>query len=242
MRYTIITVGSQGDVEPFLALGKGLQAHGHCVRIAALQRFREFIKMNGFEYAPLAGGASEVIRLLIGEQIAPAQYFSNLNKLLNPVKGEFLKNIYTACEGSDAILYTVLGSAAYHVADKLHILCFRVFFCPLDPTGEFPDMTAPVLPLGSLYNRLTFFFGDRAWSHITRKHLNNWRSEMGLAKIRPFQFPYRNLHDCPVPTIYPYSSLVSPKPTDWDSNRYLTGYWIWEPTADWHLMLLWLIF
>lgn len=31
MRLTIVTIGSRGDVQPFIALGKALQARGHTV-------------------------------------------------------------------------------------------------------------------------------------------------------------------------------------------------------------------
>ena len=33
MRIAIIALGSQGDVQPYIALGKGLKAAGHNVRL-----------------------------------------------------------------------------------------------------------------------------------------------------------------------------------------------------------------
>lgn len=57
MKFGIITRGSQGDLEPFIALGKRLQSHGNKVRIAAFRRFQNFITEEGFESAPLAGDA-----------------------------------------------------------------------------------------------------------------------------------------------------------------------------------------
>ncbi len=233
MKYGIITIGSQGDIDPFIALGKRLQSRGHHVRIAAFRKFEEYIRSEGFEYAPLAGDAAEVIRLLIGEAVSPFQYFRNLETLLNPVKDKFLSDIVTACEGTDAILYSLLGAVSWHVAEKLHIPCFRVFFFPADPTGEFPAMTAPAVPLGPIYNRFTFACGDLLWTHSTRKLLNGWREDLGLPQIRPFSFPYRSLHGKPVPTLYAYSPLVAPKPSEWDENRYLTGYWVCDPKPDW---------
>lgn len=232
MKYGIITIGSQGDIDPFIALGKRLQSRGHQVRIAALGRFEEYIRKEGFEYAPLAGDATEVIRLLIGEPVSPFQYFRNLSALLNPIKDEFLSDIVSACEGMDALLYSLIGAVAWHVADKLDIPCFRVFFFPADPTGEFPAMTAPALPLGPLYNRFTFACGDFLWTHSTRKLLNGWRKGLGLSPIHPFSFPYRSLHGKPVPTLYAYSPFVSPKPPEWDGNRYLTGYWVSDSESD----------
>jgi sterol 3beta-glucosyltransferase len=233
MKFGIVTIGSQGDIDPFIALGKRLQSHGHSVRIAAFRRFEAYIKSEGLEYAPLSGDAAEVIRLLIGEQVSPFQYFRNLEVLLNPVKKDFLSDVFSACEGMDAILYSLLGAVAWHAADKLNIPCFRVFFFPADPTGEFPAMTAPELPLGSVYNRFTFAGGDLLWTHATRKLLNDWREDMGLSPIRPFSFPYRDIRGKPIPTLYAYSPLVAPKPANWDKNRYLTGYWVHHTETEW---------
>ena len=61
---------------------------------------------------------------LIGEQVSPVKYFSGLPDLLNPVKEEFLSNMEEACQGMDAILYSTLGSVAYHVVEKLNVPCF----------------------------------------------------------------------------------------------------------------------
>jgi UDP:flavonoid glycosyltransferase YjiC (YdhE family) len=229
MNYGVITIGSRGDVEPFIALGKGLQKRGHHVRITTFTKFKEYIESNGFEYCPLAGDAVEVIRLLVGEQVSSFEYFVNLGKLLNPIKEQFLSDIEKACQGMDAILYSLLGSVAWHVSDKYGIPCFRVSFCPIDPTNEFPAMTAPIVPFWTApYNRLTFWFGDRLWSNATRKLLNDWRIEMGLQKIKPFVFPYRYLHGKEIPTLYAYSSVISPKPHEYSNEKHITGFWIEE--------------
>jgi UDP:flavonoid glycosyltransferase YjiC (YdhE family) len=233
MKVTVITLGSHGDVQPFIALGAGLVKRGHCVKIATFSSFRDYILSYGFEYAPIAGDAKTVIKYLIGEDVKPAEYFKNLSTLLTPIKDQFLKDIFNACEGSDIILYTVLGSVTYHAAEKLKIPCIRAFFCPLDPTGDFPTMTAPIIPLGKLYNKFTYFVGDRMWSNATRKHLNSWRQEMGLEKIRPFSFPYRRLMGGKVHTLYPISPSVVPKPEGWGDELHITGFWFLNENFDW---------
>lgn len=105
---------------------------------------------------------------------------------------------------------------------------FRVAFCPLDPTKEFPAMTAPYLGGFGLYNRFTFWMGDRLWSHATRKLCNDWREELGLERVPFGQFPYRKLHGKEIPTLYAYSSLISPKPKEYKEYHHLTGFWINE--------------
>jgi sterol 3beta-glucosyltransferase len=39
MRIAIIVSGSRGDIEPYLALGKGLKNAGHVVRFVAPENF-----------------------------------------------------------------------------------------------------------------------------------------------------------------------------------------------------------
>jgi UDP:flavonoid glycosyltransferase YjiC (YdhE family) len=47
MKVLIITFGSLGDVQPYVVLGKGLQAAGHMVTICTASRFESFITDMG---------------------------------------------------------------------------------------------------------------------------------------------------------------------------------------------------
>lgn len=44
LRFTCLTIGSRGDVQPYIALAKGLMADGHHVRIATHGEFKEWIE------------------------------------------------------------------------------------------------------------------------------------------------------------------------------------------------------
>lgn len=44
LRFTFLTIGSRGDVQPYIALAKGLLADGHRVRIATHGEFKEWIE------------------------------------------------------------------------------------------------------------------------------------------------------------------------------------------------------
>jgi len=60
MKITILTYGSRGDVQPFLALAVGLTRAGHAVTLAAPHRFTEFIESYGIHCEPLAGDPDEL--------------------------------------------------------------------------------------------------------------------------------------------------------------------------------------
>jgi len=60
MRITIIAPGSRGDVQPYLALGKGLTQAGYAVRLVTHQNFADFVKSHGVEFWPMGDNVQDV--------------------------------------------------------------------------------------------------------------------------------------------------------------------------------------
>jgi UDP:flavonoid glycosyltransferase YjiC (YdhE family) len=50
VRITILTAGTKGDVQPYIALGRGLQSAGYQVRLATNGPYRETIEAHGLEF------------------------------------------------------------------------------------------------------------------------------------------------------------------------------------------------
>jgi len=50
-----------GDVQPFVALGKHLQAYGHRVRIATHPTFQSFIEDTSLEFFSIGGDPAELM-------------------------------------------------------------------------------------------------------------------------------------------------------------------------------------
>lgn len=65
LRFTCLTIGSRGDVQPYIALAKGLQADGHTVKIATHLEFKDWIEGHGIEYAYVGGDPAELMRICV---------------------------------------------------------------------------------------------------------------------------------------------------------------------------------
>lgn len=50
-----------GDVQPFVALGKELQAAGHRIRIATHANFKEFVESTGLEFFSIGGDPTDLM-------------------------------------------------------------------------------------------------------------------------------------------------------------------------------------
>ena len=67
MHVTVLTYGSRGDVEPFVALGRGLLQAGHSVRLAAPQTFESFVTAHGIDFVGLPGDPNRLVQELVDE-------------------------------------------------------------------------------------------------------------------------------------------------------------------------------
>ncbi len=82
-RITILTYGSRGDVEPFVALGFGLRNVGHAVRLAGPAPFAPLVDAHGLEFDPIEGNPEELaqafqdsphIRILCAPSHTPVEF------------------------------------------------------------------------------------------------------------------------------------------------------------------------
>lgn len=53
MKILITTYGNLGDVQPYVALGKGLLHTGHQVVLGTSERFRDFVEGQGLAFGHL---------------------------------------------------------------------------------------------------------------------------------------------------------------------------------------------
>ncbi|KAF4548462.1 Sterol 3-beta-glucosyltransferase-like protein 4 [Elsinoe fawcettii] len=66
MNVVIHVVGSRGDVQPFVALGKVLkETYGHRVRLATHPVFHDFVLENGLEFFSIGGDPAELMAFMV---------------------------------------------------------------------------------------------------------------------------------------------------------------------------------
>jgi hypothetical protein len=66
LNVVIQIVGSRGDVQPFVALGKVLkETYGHRVRLATHATFKSFVEENGLEFFCIGGDPAELMAFMV---------------------------------------------------------------------------------------------------------------------------------------------------------------------------------
>jgi len=233
LHITILAYGSRGDVQPYLALGIGLQRAGHAVRLAAPQPFESFVTQHGLDFAPLAGDPSRLSRELVDRVgYNPLRLVRAMSNYVMPLALQVYTQAREACRDADAIIHSFLMvNAGHEIARQRGVPDFSAQTFPVfAPTSAFTALMAPELPLGGGYNRLThrlsswmFWAGARlGYNQLRRNH----------PELPPLSgWPFNATDRRPPPILFGFSPLVIPPPPDWGQDVHVTGYWFLDQAA-----------
>ncbi|MFC3077937.1 glycosyltransferase [Phenylobacterium terrae] len=235
MKISIHTLGTRGDVQPYLALALALIRAGHQVLLAAPQQFAGLIEGQGVPFAPLPAGFLDLLDTPQGKAaIARGRGFSGGLKLLKhvrPLMRELFDAEWRAAAGfsPDLIVHHPKSLASPHMAEKLGVEALLASPLPgFTPTAAFPSPLLPFRTLGPL-NRASHRLAIQGGQTLFRRAIAQWRaSVLGLDGAGAGRAPVR--------TLYAYSPAVLPRPADWSDDVCVSGYWVldapWAPPAD----------
>lgn len=227
MRICILTIGTRGDVQPYIALGLGLKSAGHEVTIATLEDFKLLVQSYGLHYHTLRGDFLKAARGQAGQKgVNP---FKLIRQYMDMAK-DTLADEWESAQSAEVFIYNPAAIGGYHIAEKLGIPVFAAFPAPLySPTQEFPSPFLPFKDLGP-FNKLSHRFFARMGPALYRKTINEFRRNvLGLPPAKGED----RLHGRPVRKLYCYSEAVVPRPADWDESSVVTGYWFLDAPGDW---------
>jgi UDP:flavonoid glycosyltransferase YjiC (YdhE family) len=239
MHITIVAVGSRGDVQPCVAVGLGLREAGYDVRLATHTIFAELVDRCGLGFAPIEGDPRQAMAGRSGQ--AWQKSGRNALRFLRGIRGltsrdgfrRSLSDIVEACRGTDAILFTLLGAPAYHVAEMMGVPSLYLLLQPITRSREHPSILAPALPLGSSYNWWTHLISQGVFWRTVAGPINHWRREsLGLPPV-PFWGPFDLVYERRTPFIYGFSEIVVPRARDWPEWHHIAGYWFLGGTKSW---------
>lgn len=229
MRYGIITSGSRGDVQPFIALALAMMEKGHAVTLVAPENFRALVEGFGILYLPITGdseqiiGSPEALRLLEGGSVF--RFFYHLQKVSAKTAHRSNQDILEACRHFDALIVSILPlPIVYSIAEKYHKKCAVVFLSlPPIPTGAFPFQTIGIKG-PSWFNRLSYKLIGLGYAMI-RKKVDQFRKEIGLPSVNVMKACLRSN----MLALVALSQHLIKRPGDWPSNAHITGFFYLPP-------------
>jgi len=238
MRIVVLSVGSRGDVQPYLALARGLRHVGHDVVLAAPPTFAALAETYRVPFAPVGPDW----RTLLQQQqfqtiVETGRWVQELPKLARAVRiaiEQLLHDAWTVVQGAEALVATVIGPLGSSLAERRGIPYIEAAMQPLTPTAAFPS-AAVTLPmdLGVVGNQLSHRLLEQLFWQLYRRHINRFRRRVLGQAPYPFWGPMEALRRAGVTRLYAFSPLVVPRPTDWPAATAVTGYWFLPTLPGW---------
>ncbi len=170
LNIVIMVIGSRGDIQPFLKLGKLLKEdHGHRVRIATHPAFKKFIEQDsGLEFFSVGGDPAELMAFMVKNPgLMPSVSTVRAGEVgrRRDAMFEMFQGFWRACINAtddetlpanlkmmedkhpfvaDAIIANPPSFAHVHCAERLGIPLHLMFTFPYSPTQQFPHPLANI--------------------------------------------------------------------------------------------------
>ncbi|RDB29507.1 Sterol 3-beta-glucosyltransferase [Hypsizygus marmoreus] len=239
LHFTFLTIGSRGDVQPYIALAKGLITDGHRCKIATHGEFKDWIEAHGIEFGYVGGDPAELMRICVENGTFTVSFLKEGLLKFRGWLDDLLKTSWEACQNTDVLIESPSAMGGYHIAEALGIPYFRAFTMTWSRTRAYPHAFAvPERKMGGSYNYMSYVMFDQVFWRATAGQINRWRRNIlhlpstSLDKMEPHKIPF----------LYNFSPHVVPPPLDWPEWIRVTGYWFlddadvsakkWTPPAD----------
>ncbi len=236
-RIVIITAGTRGDVQPYVALGEALKEAGFAVRMITHPDFRAMVEAAGLDFHSIGIGIRERVRgpegaTFVRKADRPFHLIQGIMRAFLQHVDEVMDRLVAGCEDADILVFSGLGFPAFHIAEARNMPAVAAYLQPLTPTSAFPA------PIGSFpswlrtpwTNRATYILAQLFSWWMVRKPSNGLRQRLGLQSLG-LRGPFPHIRQGVLPHLYAFSAHVVPCPPDWPEWAHITGYWFCKTPA-----------
>ncbi|WP_454170848.1 glycosyltransferase [Microbacterium maritypicum] len=122
MRALIFTLGTRGDVDPYVALASRLQREGHAVTLSAPGVYREDLERRGIRFEPMGDAMHDEMRALMADSRGPVEA-ATLARRMSQAMRRSLSEQWTVAQKVDptVIVSHPKALAGVHIAERLGI-------------------------------------------------------------------------------------------------------------------------
>lgn len=238
MRVLLFGFGSRGDVQPYIALGKGLQQAGYDVTVAAGANFGDWIAREGLGFDPIHVDIEAEMQTDVGKNWLsasshnPIAELRQMRRMVDSAARTVGADIAGMIDRYDAFISGVLtvdALAAACAARGKHLV--NGLMSPWTPTRSGAAGMQAALPTrDSVINYVTGYVVEWMMAGVLAPPSRELRRRLNLPP--PTRQAFLRAWN-QTPTLIGISPLVLPPPPDWGDHLHVTGYWFLDAPIDW---------
>jgi UDP:flavonoid glycosyltransferase YjiC (YdhE family) len=236
MHLVIVTSGSRGDVQPYLALALRAMRGGHRVSLATHAVFQPWIESHGVAFRGLHGNPMQMLSapgarawLSTGSRGGMLKFVREFGREFAGLIDGLLLDLAAVTVDADLIVHGAVCMAAAQLQEIRGTPVMGGWLAPLTPTHAFPAAGLAYRAASSSWDRrrnwMTHLVGEQVFWQPSRSAVNRWRRDALQAPPLPYFGPFAAQRTPAYPVAYAYSAAVLPSPADWPEWIAPTGWW-----------------
>lgn len=247
MRIVILTIGTRGDVQPYVALGRALREAGHSVVISSTSDFQDFVEKAGLEFVD-----TDTPRVVQPPGWMTVASVADMLRISGPAArdayGKVGRAFHAACT-SPVLADVVIGTAmtvtfALDISEAAGIPCWLAKLAPEIPSCGFVTPGSRESSVGWLNWLRCMAY----WLRVAKASKDvgleaaeqTWR--VNDLHISPAAASQRIAEMTYTPQLLAFSKYIFPRPSDYPSWAFQVGFWAlaekeaYRATADHRLV------
>jgi sterol 3beta-glucosyltransferase len=228
MHVMLVTGGTRGDIDPYVALGLGLRDAGYRVSVATNEDFEPLVTSRGLAFRPLRGSFRALVESPAGREWLESgnslkRYRETYLRLFDEPIAKWTEDMHAAAAEGDAVVFHPFWCGAFHMAEKRGVPAVCVAPYPVLPTGLQPPGFAPWVPAWPWLRRWMAMKVLTVFGEMVAPYHQTAREQIGLAPWKGVLF-WPDMAALGVPFVHILSPFLSPRPADWPDNAHVTGH------------------
>jgi sterol 3beta-glucosyltransferase len=236
MKAVIFSIGSRGDVEPYLAVAEILKAKSWEVICVFPEQYREMVENLGLSFC---GFTKEYLELTFGNKDSKAfmtgraklNYFRMMRKRMKAIGAEMtaLQHEVSHAEQPDRVIYhpKLSSSLVYGLKNPGK----TILMCPT-PAGPHRIKNLTVLKdLGKFMNTVANWLITRLRVKAMKGHFKRYQQDYPELVVTTSKIKKALLEE--EKTIYAVSPSLFAKPEYWPDTAHVVGFYERQKTMDW---------
>ena len=236
MKIAITTVGTRGDLQPYIALGLGLKKSGYEVLIVSAKNEETFVRNYGLDFYALDVDIQKIMEGGDVQEMAkgsnPFKFIVSHLKGSKSLKALMVKTqgeIWNACQTADLIIFHPGMPLGLFLAKEKNKKVILATPFPVVATKDYPSILFYALPkLGSYYNLLTHFIFDKVFWALAKSPIKEFWNKNVKSKTNFSISPLKQQIKSGQLVLNGYSELLFSHSNEWTNNIHTTGSWIIE--------------
>jgi rhamnosyltransferase subunit B len=228
------TMGSAGDVHPFIALAVALRARGHRATILTNPIFQGLIEAQGIGFLPVGTAAEANAAIANPELWHLRKGFKVIAQVIVPAMAEIYRLIEKHADADTVVAFSSLAFGARVAQEKLGVPSASVHLQP-SVIRTFADQgmmgnvrlsaSRPMWFKQGLFRLIDALILDRR----IKEPLNTLRATLGLAPVD--RVMHRWMHS-PQLVIAFFPEWFAAAQPDWPPNTYTVGFPLWDADGE----------